>query len=35
VKISSGTLCDAEVVTQRQKPITLVIPLFKQKLGLG
>jgi HlyD family secretion protein len=33
--ISSGTLCSAQIVTQHDKPITLVVPLMKEKLGLN
>lgn len=35
VKISSGTICDMDVVTRRQAPIDLVIPLLKEKLGIS
>jgi len=33
--ISSGTLCSAQIVTQHDKPITLVFPLMKEKLGVN
>ncbi|MGQ0655174.1 MAG: NHLP bacteriocin system secretion protein [Betaproteobacteria bacterium] len=34
VKIRSGTLCNAEIVVERQRPMTLVIPALKKSLGL-
>jgi HlyD family secretion protein len=34
VVISGGTICTVEMVTRRQKPVTLVLPYTKQKLGL-
>jgi len=33
-EIRSGTLCSARVITQEQPPITLVIPLLKELLGI-
>jgi HlyD family secretion protein len=35
VKLSSGTLVSAQIVTRRQPPITLVIPQVKEMLGLS
>jgi HlyD family secretion protein len=35
VIISSGTLCVGEVVTREQKPVSLVFPYIKEKLGLS
>jgi HlyD family secretion protein len=35
IVISSGTICDVQIVTHRQKPITLVFPYVKKKLGLS
>jgi HlyD family secretion protein len=34
VVITSGTLCTFEIVTRRQRPITLLVPSVKEKLGL-
>ncbi len=34
IEISSGTLARGSVIVQRSRPITLVIPLAKKKLGL-
>jgi HlyD family secretion protein len=34
INISNGTFCDAEIVTRRQPPITLLLPILKDKLGL-
>jgi HlyD family secretion protein len=34
ITISSGTICNVQVVTRRQKPITLLLPYAKSKLGL-
>ncbi len=34
VTLSSGTLCTVEVVTKRQRPITLLLPWFKNNTGL-
>jgi len=33
--ISSGTLCSAQIVTEHDKPITLVMPAVKEKIGLN
>jgi HlyD family secretion protein len=33
-EIRSGTLCSARVITQEQRPITLVIPLLKELFGI-
>ena len=33
VKLSSGTLVSAQIITRRQKPISLVIPSVKELLG--
>jgi len=35
VRISNGTLCDTEIVTRRQPPITLLLPILKDKFGLN
>jgi HlyD family secretion protein len=36
VKIRAGTVCAASAVVEQQRPISLVIPLFKRKiLGIG
>jgi len=34
VAVSSGTLCSADIVVNRQRPISLVIPIFKKTLGI-
>jgi HlyD family secretion protein len=34
VKVTSGTLCRAEIVVSEQRPIELVIPAFKRHLGV-
>ncbi|MBX9650350.1 MAG: NHLP bacteriocin system secretion protein [Xanthobacteraceae bacterium] len=34
VKLTSGTLTHAEITTRRQRPIDLVVPLFKKLTGL-
>lgn len=34
VHISSGTMCNVQVTVKKQPPISLVIPFFKQSLGL-
>ena len=33
--ISAGTLCSAQIVTRRQRPITLLLPYIRERLGLG
>lgn len=35
VVISSGTICNIDIVTRRQKPATLALPYAKEKLGLS
>jgi HlyD family secretion protein len=35
LRISSGTLCSAQIVTAHEKPIALVVPAVKEKLGLN
>ncbi len=35
VTISSGAICTVEIITRRQKPIVLIFPYMKKKLGLG
>jgi HlyD family secretion protein len=35
LQISGGTLCSAQIVTQHDKPVTLVIPAVKEKTGLN
>jgi len=35
VKLSSGTLCSVEIVTRRQRPVTLLLPSVKEMLGLS
>ncbi|MEI6414470.1 MAG: NHLP bacteriocin system secretion protein, partial [Pseudomonadota bacterium] len=34
VKLTSGTLCRADILVDRQRPIALVIPIFRQSVGL-
>jgi len=34
-RISSGTLCSAQVVTSHDAPVTFVVPMVKAKLGLN
>jgi HlyD family secretion protein len=34
IKLTSGTLTHAEITTRRQRPIDLVVPLFKKLTGL-
>ena len=34
VGLSSGTLCAADIVVDRQRPISLVIPILRESLGL-
>lgn len=33
VLLSSGTLCTIQVVTKRQRPVTLFLPFLKEKMG--
>jgi HlyD family secretion protein len=35
IVLTSGTLCTVQVVTRTQKPVTLVLPFVKDKLGLN
>lgn len=35
VLVSSGTLCSAQIVIAHEKPITLVVPAVKEKVGLN
>jgi HlyD family secretion protein len=35
VKLSSGTLCSVQIVTRRQRPVTLILPSVKEMLGLS
>lgn len=34
LKLSGGTLCSLQVVTMRQRPIALILPFLKSKLGV-
>jgi HlyD family secretion protein len=34
-QISSGTLCSAQIVTEHERPITLVLPIIKEKFGVN
>ena len=34
VTLSSGTLCRAEIVVDRQRPISLVVPIIRKSLGV-
>jgi len=34
VKLSGGTICAGEIVTRKQKPISLVFPFVKETLGI-
>ena len=34
IGLSSGTLCQAEVVVERQRPLSLVIPILKKSIGV-
>jgi HlyD family secretion protein len=34
VRIASGTICHAEITIRRQRPLSLVIPILKNTLGL-
>jgi len=34
INISAGTICSVEIVTRKQRPIALVLPYMKTKLGL-
>lgn len=35
ISITSGTICSVQIVTRRQRPITLLFPYIKNKLGLS
>lgn len=35
VALSSGTMCTVQIVTRRQRPVSLLFPYMKQKLGLN
>ena len=35
ITLTSGTLCTGLVVTREQKPVSLLLPFLKSKLGLG
>jgi len=35
LQVSSGTLCSAQIVTEHATPITRVLPVVKEKLGLN
>ena len=35
LQVSSGTLCSAQIVTEHARPIALVMPAVKEKLGLN
>lgn len=35
IALSSGTICNVDIVTREQKPYTLILPFFKAKLGLS
>jgi HlyD family secretion protein len=35
ITLSSGTMCNIQIVTKRQKPITLLFPYVKEKFGLS
>lgn len=35
IVLTSGTICTVQIVTKRQKPITLLLPYMKEKLGLS
>ncbi len=34
VKLSAGTICMGEIVTRKQKPVSLVLPYVKEQLGM-
>ncbi len=34
IDISAGTMCSAEIVVSRQRPVSLVIPILKKTLGV-
>lgn len=35
VALSSGTLCEVLIVTRRQRPVSLILPLWRERLGLS
>lgn len=35
VLISSGTICSVKIVTKRQRPITLMFPYIREKIGMS
>ncbi|MES1258455.1 MAG: NHLP bacteriocin system secretion protein [Acidobacteriota bacterium] len=35
VSLSSGTMCVAQIVTEEQRPISLVVPWFRETLGVN
>jgi HlyD family secretion protein len=35
VLLSSGTLCDVRIVTKQQRPLRLILPLWKEGLGVS
>jgi HlyD family secretion protein len=35
ITLSSGTLCNAQIITRQQRPVSLVIPYFKENLGVN
>jgi HlyD family secretion protein len=35
VTISSGTVCNVNIVTREQQPVSLVLPIVRKKLGLS
>jgi HlyD family secretion protein len=34
ITLSSGTLCNAQIITRTQRPIAMVVPFLKERLGL-
>ena len=35
ISLSSGTLCSAQIITRQQRPVSLVIPYFKETVGVN
>jgi HlyD family secretion protein len=35
IKVTGGMLCSAQIVTRSQRPVSLIFPIIKEKLGLG
>jgi HlyD family secretion protein len=33
--VSAGSICSVQIITRRQKPISLLLPYVKEKLGVG